>query len=149
VVSGVGDLAGVPGATLMAVALRLDCDRTTVARWVIWVVALGGVEELSRSCAQLDPDGLPPPCLPIVLPPAGSHAPCRAPSGAARLLPLAGLVLLLLERLAQLRRRWGLPLEEGPGLVAILRERFLASGLALRPPRASPGMRVSTAASRG
>lgn len=149
VASGVGELAGVPGATLMAVALRLDCDRTTVARWVIWVVTLGGVEQLSRSCAQLDPDGLPPPFLPIGPPPSGSHSLCRAPSGAARLLPLAGLVLLLLERLAQLRRRWGLPLEEGPGLVAILRERFLASGVVLRLPRASPGMRVSTAASRG
>jgi hypothetical protein len=56
---------------------------------------------------------------------------------------------MLLERLAQLRRRWGLPLEEGPGLVAILRERFLASGLVLRLPRASPGMRVSPVARQG
>jgi len=116
---------------------------------VIWVVAVGGVEELSRSCAQLDPDGLPPPFLPIVPPQSGRHAHCRAPSGAARLLPLAGLVLLLLERLAQLRRHWGLPLEEGPGLVAILRERFLASGLVLWLPRGSPGMRVSPAAPQG
>ena len=148
VVSGVGELAGVAGATLTAVAERLDCDRTTVARWVIWLVVLGGVDELSRCCAQLDPDGLPPPCLPIV-PPAAGEDTRRLPSGAARMFPTAGLVLLLLERLAQLRRRWGQPLETGPGLVAILRQQFLESGLVIWLTRASPGMRVPPAAPRG
>jgi len=149
VVSGVGELAGVPGATLTGVAERLDCDRNTVARWVIWLVLLGGVDELCRCCAELDPDGLPPPCLPVAPPPAGEDGSRRLPSGAARLFPTAGLVLLLLERLAQLRRRWGLPLEEGPGLVAILRQQFLDSRLVIWLPHASPGMRVSPAAPQG
>ena len=149
VVSGVGELAVVPGATLTGVAKRLDCDRSTLALWVTWVVGLGGVEDLSRTCAQLDPDGLPPPCLPIIPPAPGLHAAHRAPPGASRLFPLAGLVLLLLDRLAELRRRWGDLLEEGPGLVAILRHQFLGSGLIVWLTRASPGMRVSPAAFQG
>jgi len=149
VVSGVSELAVVPGATLTGVAERLGCDRSTLAVWVTWVAGLGDVEKLSRACAELDPDGLPPPCLPIVASPAGADVPCRVPPGASLLFPLAGLVLILLERLAQLRRRWGQLLEKGPGLVAILGHQLLESGLIVLLPRPSPGKPVSPAASRG
>jgi hypothetical protein len=149
VIAGVGELAVVPGATLTDVAKRLECDRNSLARWVIWVAVLVGVDELTRSCAHLDPDGLPPPFLPIGPPPVGADAPCRVPTGASRLFPLAGLVLLLLERLAQLRRRWGLQLEEGPGLVVILRQQFQASRLVVWLTRASPPLRVSLVAPQG
>lgn len=146
---GVGEVASTPGATLAGVAERLECDRTTLARWVIGVTGLDEVEVLSRACARIDPDGLPPPSLPIVSMPSGDLLSHRGPRGAALLFPLAGLVLLLLERLAELRRRWGELVEEGPGLVAILRHQFLASRLVVRLTRASPGMRVSLGAPQG
>ena len=55
------ELASEPGATLTSVAKRLDCDRSTVARWLIQVATTGGLDKLISLCARLDPDGLPPP----------------------------------------------------------------------------------------
>lgn len=134
----VGELAA-PGATLTDVGLRLECDRTTVSRWMAWVANLGDVDELARGCARMDPDGLPPPSMP---PPAPEANPARVPPRTAALFRLAGWVLLLLEHLAALHRRWGTPLEPGPGLVALLRRQLLASREVLWLARSSPPLRV-------
>lgn len=140
VASAVSELAVVPGATLMGVAIRLKCDRHTVARWVAGVARLDDADDLTRTCAQLDPDGLPPPFLPIASSPSSHAGTHRVPRGAPRLFPLAGQVLLLLERLAQLYQRWGIPMEEGPGLVAVLRHQFLESRLVVSLTRPVPAV---------
>jgi len=126
-VSAVSELAIVPEATFTSVAVRLACHRTTVARGVAWVATLKDTLDLIRACTRMDPKGLPPPSPPVA-PPAPVPAPARVPPLIAALRRAAGHVLHLLERLADHYRHWRMPLEPGPGLVAILRYRFLATG---------------------
>lgn len=126
-VSAGSELAMVPEATFTSVAVRLDCHRTTVARGVAWMATLKDTLDLIRTCTRMDPEGLPPPLPPIALP-MSVPAPTRVPPLIAALRRVAGHVLHLLDRLAEHYRHWRMPLEPGPGLVAILRYRFLATG---------------------
>jgi len=134
------ELASAPGATLTGVAKRLDCDRSTVARWLIQVATLGGLDKLISLCARLDPDGLPPPSMPAVLPVPPPAAP--VPRGAATRAPRACWILLLLEHYADLLRHRGLALVAGPGLVAVLHHQLHAFRSVQQLVRGSPGKPV-------
>jgi hypothetical protein len=84
---------------------------------------------LSRACARLDPDGLPPPSAP------------RAVDAVAR----AGAVIGLLDRVADLLRCRGVALESGPGLAAILRHQFDRFRFVFHLTRQSPPLRFVAA----
>jgi hypothetical protein len=137
-VSAVAELATSPEATLTSVAERCRCDRRTVGRWVPWVGALGKPQELGGLCARLDPSGLPPPTHAL----PGIHGPAPLLLLAPGAIPLAGLLVLLLEHLARLLRDHGVPLEVGPGLAAILRHQFDRFRVVSFLTRASPPLRV-------
>ncbi|MBI4701336.1 MAG: hypothetical protein HY744_09285 [Deltaproteobacteria bacterium] len=117
-------------ATLTTVARECDCDRRSVGRWVHWVARLAAPAELSRGCARLDPDGLPPPATPRTADPVSR----------------AGVVIGLLDRLADLLRGRGVALESGPGLAALLRHQLDRFRIVFHLTRQSPPLRVVAAA---
>jgi hypothetical protein len=119
-----------PKATLTSVALECGCDRRSVGRWVQWVARLAAPADLSRACARLDPDGLPPPAAP------------RSADAEAR----AAAVVGSLDRLADLLRGRGVALESGPGLAAILRHQLDRFRIVFHLARQSPPLRVVAAA---
>lgn len=117
------------GATLTAVADECGSHRRSVGRWVRWVGGLADPAELSRGCARLDPDGLPPPAAPRTVEP----------------MARAGWVVGLLDRLADLLRGRGVTLEPGPGLAAILRHQLDRFRSVFHLTRPSPPLRVAAA----
>jgi len=127
VASAVAAMAIGEVATATAVARAHDCDRRSVGRWVWWVAALAVPAGLARTCARLDPDGLPPPPTP------------RTAGVVAR----AGAVICLLDRLADLLRGRGVALEAGPGLAAILRHQFDRFRVVFHLTSQSPPLRVA------
>jgi len=124
--SAVAELAASPEATLTSVAGRCQCDRRTVGRWLRWVGRLAEPQALGRFCVRIDPSGLPPPSLSL---------------GQDR-IALAGLLVVLLERLARLLRERGVPLETGPGLAEILRQQFDRYRVVSWLTRASPPLHI-------
>lgn len=126
----VAAMAAGEGATLTSVARTYGCDRRSVGRWVRWVAGLGSSADLSRTCARLDPDGLPPPPT----------------SRAAEPVALAGAMVALLDRLADLLRGRGVALEPGAGLVAILRHQLDRFRVVFHLTRQSPPLRVAARA---
>lgn len=106
-------------------AERHQCDPSSMSRWIKWVAGLFVARDLARLCSRLDPDGLPPP---------------EAPTGGA-CIARAGVMLRLLERLAQLLRFRGVEIEPGPGLAAILRRQLVRFGRAVGLTESSPPMK--------
>lgn len=123
--AAIAELAIGAGATLTSVAQHWSCDRRTVGRWRAWVAGLAAPAALARVCSRLDPDGLPAPDPIGIAPP--------------------GLLLLLLECLAQRLREQGVPLEPGPGLATILRHQFERFRAVSWLTRASPPLRIEGA----
>lgn len=141
-ISALMELAVDLAATFTSVALRIGCHRKTVVRMVAWVNRVYDPETLARLCARKDPRGLPPPTLPPSLPPV--TAPPARPAELSLRLSMAGLVILLLEQLADIQRLWVVPLEDGPGMVVILRHELRVGGithwLTRGPPRRSASL---------
>lgn len=134
VASAVATMSFERDATLTAVAAVHQCSRRSVARWSPWVARLAEPATLRRACARVDPDGLPPP------PAAASSA--EAPPAAR-----AGVVLRLLDRLADLLRQRGVRLPAaGCALAAILGHQLARFGDVAYLTRASPPLRVEPAA---
>ena len=122
----------VAGRSRRAVAVRHDCSRRSVSRWVRWTAQLASPADLARLCARLDPEGLPPP------------SPAAAAAGE---VSRAGSVLRLLDHLGDvlLRRSAALP-GRGPGLLRILTAQLARFGDVCWLTRASPPLRVAPAA---
>ena len=130
-------LGEVPGATLSSVARSFRVNRRTVGRLVGWTAGIATIESVAGQCAQIDPT-LPVPAAP--LPP---EPPLPILPATLEKLAQAGHLILLLEHLAALLRGRGVALEQGPGLVALLRnqlnrwgEVFYVTG------RAPPALRI-------
>ncbi len=116
------------GERRQAVAVRHDCSRRSVARWVRWTAGLAPPADLVRLCARLDPEGLPPPT-----PPAADEEVSRA-----------GAILRLLDHLGDVLRRRGVGLPgRGPGLLRILSAQLARFGDVRRLTRSSPPLRVA------
>jgi hypothetical protein len=127
--AAVAQVALRPGATLSAVAKRYGCDRRSVRRWAGWMALLAEPVELTRTVARLDPDGLPPP--------AGARGP--------GLVPRAGTVLGLVERLVEVLRGRGVVLAPTTcGLAAFLGHRLRRFGEIFLLTKSSPPLRVAT-----
>ena len=107
-----------PRATLSAVARRFGLNRRTVGRLIGWTKGIDTIEAAAMKCTQVDPTMLVP-AAPLHPDPQR----CRPPS-ALEELAQAGYLILLLEHLASLLRGRGVALEQGPGLVALLRSQF-------------------------
>ena len=152
-ISALMELASDPVATFTSVALRIGCHRKTVVRMVAWVKRLFDPVALARLCVRKDPSGLPPPTLPSPPPPPPDTVPPGRPGVLSLLFALTGQALLLLDHLAGIQRRWGVPLEEGPGLTTILRRELLVGGithwLIRETPRGPPGGSASLLAPPG
>lgn len=110
---------GVFGSTLSGVARRFGLNRRTVGRLIGWTKGIDTVEAAAIKCAQVDPTVLPPAEPPAPDPPRPSR-----PSAALEKLFQARHLVLLLEHLASLLRGHGVALEQGPGLVVLLRNQF-------------------------
>lgn len=127
VASAVAEVAFAAGATFTGAATRHLCDRRTVARWFAWVGDLAEPANLVRTCARLDPQGLPPP---------------GASRGGKPVLR-AGVLLGLLDHLAHLLRSRGAPLpSDGPGLSTLLGYQLSRFGDIFFLTRSSPPLRV-------
>ena len=116
------------GASRRAVAVRHDCSRRSVSRWVRWTAALASPADLARLCARLDPEGFPPPPL---APAAGE-------------MSRAGAVLRLLDHLGDVLLRRGVARPgRGPGLLRILTAQLARFGDVCWLTRSSPPLRVA------
>ncbi len=116
------------GGSRRAVAIRHDCSRRSVARWVRWTAELANPEDLARLCARLDPEGLPPP----------------TPTPAGGEVSRAGSVLRLLAHLGDVLRRRGVALPgRGAGLLRILTAQLARFGDVYRLTRSSPPLRLA------
>ena len=144
--------AMMPGATLTSLAKLATCDRRSVARWMVWAVGLCDVDALAQLCVKHDPSGMPPPSLPALVPAAlpaapGTHTPAQdRPESRFRTV---GRIVLLLEHWACLLRTWGVALESGPGLVAVLRWQFLQLNRIFCITKSSPGKVTAQAFTSG
>ncbi len=118
----------VAGASRRAVAVRHDCSRRSVARWVRWTATLASPADLTRLCARLDPDGLPPP----------------TPAAVGGEVSRAGSVLRLLDHLGDVLLRRGVALPgRGPGLLRLLTAQLARFGDVAWLTRSSPPLRVA------
>jgi transposase-like protein len=118
----------VAGGSRRAVAERHDCSRRSVSRWVRWTAGLASPADLTRLCARLDPEGLPPP----------------TPAPAGDEVSRAGAVLRLLDHLAAVLLRRGLTLPgRGPGLLRILSAQRARFGDVCRLTHSFPPLRVA------
>lgn len=109
VASAVAELAADEQATKSSVARRCLCDRRSVGRWARWVERLVDSKHLAQACMRIDAAGLPPP---------------QPPECCAKSIRTAGWNLCLLDHLAKLLRLRGVGLEDGPGVVALLRHQW-------------------------
>jgi len=117
------------GGSRRAVAMRHDCSRRSVSRWVRWTAQLASPEDLARLCARLDPEGLPPPT--------------PSPTAAGE-VSRAGSVLRLLDHLGDVLLRRGVALlGRGPGLLRILTAQLARFGDIAWLTRSSPPLRVA------
>ena len=127
--AAVAQVALRPEATLTAAAEQYQCDRRSVGRWVGWMALLAEPVELRRTVARLDPDGLPPPAGPRGL----------------GLVPRAGTVLGLVERLVEVLRGRGVVLAPTTsGLTAFLGHRLRRFGEIFLLTKSSPPLLVAT-----
>ena len=107
--------------SLAAVAEHWGCSIRTVTRWVGWICGLMTAIELTRVCWAQDPSGMPPPFG------GADQDPVPPETGVAlwrSQLALVESLATLFEWLARLCREQGVPLEDGPGLGALLRHQF-------------------------
>ncbi len=118
----------VGGESRQTAAEHHACSRRSVSRWVRWTAQLARPADLAQLCARLDPDGLPP-LTPV---PAGDE------------VRRAGAVVRLLEQLAEVLRRRGVPLPgRGPGLPRLLAAQRARFGDVAWLTRSSPPLRVA------
>lgn len=136
-VAVVETLEKVPSESLSSVARRFKCHRRTVARLLMWAESIDTVESVAGKCFQVDP-ATELPAAPQLLDPPRPRRPGCALKGLAR----AGHLVLLLDHLAGLLRGHGVGLEEGPGLVVLLREQFRRWGEISHVTRAPPPLRI-------
>jgi len=126
-----------PSESLSSVARRFKCHRRTVARLILWAGSVDTIEDVATKCTEVDPATELPAAPPLPDPPR----PIR-PGSALVGLALAGHLVLLLDHLAGLLRGHGVGLEEGPGLVVLLREQFHRWGEIFHVTRAPPALRI-------
>jgi hypothetical protein len=140
IVSAVAELLAIDGATLASVAKHWECHPRTLGRWMAWISCLVEVAVLFKACWLHDPSGMPPPVYKPRRKDLDSSRP-EMGSWKARAV-LVGSLVLLFAWLARLHRDKGIPLEEGPGLGAILRRQFDLYRLVSLLTKSSPGMQI-------
>lgn len=126
-----------PGETLSGLARRFNCHRRTVARLLRWAGGVDTIGSVTGKCTEIDPGTVLPAAPQFPDTPRGMR-----PGSALAQLSLARHLVLLLEHLAGLLRAHEVGLEDGPGLVALLREQFHRWGEIFYVTRAPPALRI-------
>jgi hypothetical protein len=97
-----------------AIGRRYACSGRSVSRWTHWVAAITDIEALARTCARVDPEGMP--------------AATRAEGVDIR--ARAGFALAVVDRFAALLEGRGvLPRGNAPSLVRVLDDQRLRHGV--------------------
>jgi hypothetical protein len=147
-VAAVLELLSVEGATVVSVAQLWQCDPRTLDRWLGWIGWLAELAVLLKVCWRYDPSGMPPPVFQPrrkdLDPPTATTKPTWKDRAT-----LIGSLVLLFEWLARLHRDHGIPLEEGPGLSALLRRQFDRYRLVSMLTKRSPPMQTQVLWSGG
>ena len=123
VIAAVLELLETDGATTATVARHWQCHPTTLGRWMRWIGELVAFAVLFQVCWSHDPSGMPPPVYKPRRKDLDPPKPTPRPTWKDR-ATLVGSLILLFEWLAKLHRDANVPLDEQPGLSAILCAQF-------------------------